>query len=52
MQGTTEDIIGDVNEYAAAGVSHIVMEIAGDTYPDKLRTMDRFMTEVKPYVKE
>ena len=52
MQGTTEDIIGDVNDYAAAGVSHIIMEIDGETYPDKFRTMERFITEVKPHVQQ
>lgn len=50
LQGTTEDIIADVQEYAEAGVSHLIMEIAGDTYADKLRAMERFMKEVKPRV--
>jgi probable F420-dependent oxidoreductase len=50
LQGTTEDIIADVQEYAEAGVSHLIMEIAGDTYADKFRAMERFMEEVKPRV--
>ena len=50
LQGTTEDIIADVQEYAEAGVSHLIMEIAGDTYADKFRAMERFINEVKPRV--
>jgi hypothetical protein len=50
LQGTTEDIIADVQEYAEAGVSHLIMEIAGDTYADKLRAMERFIKEVNPRV--
>jgi alkanesulfonate monooxygenase SsuD/methylene tetrahydromethanopterin reductase-like flavin-dependent oxidoreductase (luciferase family) len=50
LSGTAEDIIADVQAYAAAGVSHIIMEVAGDTYADKFRAMERFMTEVKPQV--
>jgi len=50
LQGTTEDIIADVQGYAEAGVSHLIMEIAGDTYSDKFWAMERFMKEVKPRV--
>lgn len=50
LQGTTRDVISDVEGYAKAGVSHIIMEIAGDTYADKFRTMERFTKEVKPRV--
>jgi probable F420-dependent oxidoreductase len=50
LHGTTEDIIADVQEYAQAGVSHMIMEIAGDTYGDKFRAMERFLEEVKPRV--
>jgi probable F420-dependent oxidoreductase len=49
LQGNTEDIIADVQEYAAAGVSHIIMEVPGDTYPDKFKAMERFLKEVKPH---
>lgn len=49
LQGTTEDIIGDVRAYGEAGVNHIVMEVSGETYDDKFRAMDRFMNEVQPH---
>jgi alkanesulfonate monooxygenase SsuD/methylene tetrahydromethanopterin reductase-like flavin-dependent oxidoreductase (luciferase family) len=49
LQGNTEDIIADVQDYAAAGVSHIIMEVPGDTYADKFRAMERFLKEVRPH---
>ncbi len=50
LSGTTEDIIADVQQYADIGVSHISMEVVGDSYSDRFRSMDRFMNEVKPRV--
>ena len=50
LHGTSEDIISDVQAYAEAGVSHIAMEVAGDSFDDKFRAMDRFINEVKPHV--
>ena len=50
LSGTTEDIIADVQQYAEIGVGHISMEVAGDSYADRFRSMDRFMNEVKPRV--
>ena len=50
LSGTTEDIIADVQQYADIGVSHISMEVVGDSYSDRLRAMDRFINEVKPRV--
>jgi probable F420-dependent oxidoreductase len=49
MHGTAEDIIADIHAYAQAGVSHIIMEVSGDTYTDKLRAMERFVSQVKPH---
>jgi probable F420-dependent oxidoreductase len=49
LQGNTEDIIADVQDYAAAGVSHIIMEVPGDTYADKFRAMECFLKEVRPH---
>ena len=49
LHGTTEDIIADVQAYGEAGVSHIIMEITGDSLSDKFRTMERFINEVKPH---
>ncbi len=45
-----EDIIADVQQYAEVGVSHISMEVVGESYSDRFRSMERFITEVKPRV--
>jgi hypothetical protein len=50
LHGSTEDVIADLQEYSEAGVDHTIMEISGDGYPDMFRSMERFMTEVKPRV--
>ena len=50
LSGTMEDIIADVQQYAEVGVSHISMEVVGESYSDRLRSMERFITEVKPRV--
>ncbi len=50
LHGSTEDVISDLQEYTAAGVEHILMEISGDSYADKFRSMKRFITQVKPKV--
>ena len=50
LQGTVEDIIGDVADYAGAGVSHIIMEIPGESFNDKFRNMERFQEEIVPNV--
>ncbi|MCI0824975.1 MAG: hypothetical protein J4N90_09510, partial [Chloroflexi bacterium] len=50
LHGTIEDIIEDLAGYAEAGVEHVIMEIAGDSFDDKFRAMDRFVNEVKPKV--
>ena len=50
LSGTTEDIIADVQQYADIGVSHISMEVVGDSYSDRFRAMERFMNEVKPRI--
>ena len=50
LQGTVDEVISDVRSYAQAGVSHIIMDMAGDSYSDKFRTMERFMKEVRPSV--
>ena len=31
-------------------MSHVIMEIAGDTYDDIYRAMERFVEEIKPNV--
>lgn len=50
LHGSPEDVIADLQEYSEAGVDHTIMEISGDGYPDMFRSMERFMTEVKPRV--
>ena len=50
MQGATEDIIADLQQCAEAGADHAVLEIAGETYDDKFRSMERLISEVKPNV--
>ncbi len=52
LHGTTEDIIADLQQYAEAGVDHAVMEISGEAYADKFRSMERFINEVKPRVSQ
>ena len=50
LHGTAEDVIADLQEYSEAGVDHAVMEISGESYTDKFRSMEQFMTQVKPRV--
>ena len=50
LSGTTEDIIADVQEYSELGVSHMCMEVVGESYSDRFRAMERFVTEVKPKI--
>lgn len=50
LHGTTEDVIADLLQYAEAGVDHAVMEISGETYADKFRAMDRFISQVAPKI--
>ena len=49
LHGTVEDIVGDVQAYSELGVQHIAMEIAGDSFGEKLGAMERFMRKVKPH---
>ena len=51
LHGSPEDVIADLQEYAEAGIDHTVLEIAGESYTDIFRSMERFMTEVKPRVR-
>ncbi len=50
LHGTTEDTIADLQQYTEAGVDHAVMEISGESFPDKFTVMERFINEVKPRV--
>ena len=50
LHGNIEDVIGDLQVYAEAGAEHVIMEIAGESFADKFRAMERFMSEVKPRV--
>ena len=50
LQGSTGQVIADIQQFALEGVSHMIMQIAGESYSDKFRTMERFMNEVKPRV--
>ncbi len=49
LHGTTEDIIQDVQAYAEAGVDHVIMEVAGETYSGIFGAMERFAKEVMPH---
>ena len=48
LQGTVEDIIGDIRDYADAGVSHIIMEIPGESFAEKFEAMERFQRDIVP----
>ena len=48
LSGSTEDVIADLQEYSEAGVDYAVLGISGDSYADIFRSMERFITEVKP----
>ena len=48
LQGTVEDIIGDIRDYADAGVSHIIMEIPGESFAEKFEAMERFQRHIVP----
>ena len=50
LQGTSNEITADLREYEDGGVSHVIMEIPGDTYDDIYRAMERFVEEVRPNV--
>jgi probable F420-dependent oxidoreductase len=50
LSGTVEDIISDLQEYAEAGVGHVIMEISGESFDDKFKAMDRFINEIRPRV--
>lgn len=50
LQGTTEEIIGDINDYAGAGVGHIIMEIPGESFSEKFAAMERFQRDIVPHV--
>ena len=50
LQGTTDEIIADLQAYAEAGVSHTIIKFYSDTYTDDLKYMERFLNEVKPHV--
>ena len=49
LQGATEDIIGDISEYADAGVGHIIMEIPGESFAEKFAAMERFQRDIVPH---
>ncbi len=49
LQGSVEDIIGDINDYVDAGVGHIIMEMPGESFADKFGAMERFQGEIVPY---
>ena len=49
LQGTNEDIIGDIRDYADAGVRHIIMEMPGESFYDKFNAMERFQADIVPY---
>ena len=49
LQGTGEDIVGDIKDYADAGVSHIIMEIQGESFGDKFRMMEKFQKDIVPH---
>ena len=48
LQGTFQEVIADLQEYSEAGVSHVIMEIAGDTYDDIYGDMEQFVEKIKP----
>ena len=50
LHGTVEDMATDLRNYSQAGVDHAIFEISGDTYADKFKAMERFISEVKPKV--
>ena len=50
LQGSVEDIIGDIAEYANVGVSHIIMEMPGASFAEKFEAMERFQSDVVPFV--
>ena len=50
LHGNAEDIAADFLEYSRLGVSHAILEIPGESFADKFRTMERFQAEVRPLV--
>ena len=50
LHGSAQEVTADLQEYSEGGVSHVIMEIAGDTYDDIYRAMERFVEEIKPNV--
>lgn len=50
LSGTAQDIIDNIRRYEDAGVSHIVLGIRGREPEEMIRTIRRFVDEVRPKV--
>jgi alkanesulfonate monooxygenase SsuD/methylene tetrahydromethanopterin reductase-like flavin-dependent oxidoreductase (luciferase family) len=50
LSGTAQEIIDNIRRYEDAGVSHIVLGIRGREPEEMIRTIRRFVDEVRPKV--
>lgn len=48
LHGSIDQVADDVKRYSDAGVTHLAMDIIGDSYREKFEAMERFIIEVKP----
>ena len=52
LHGAVADVVADLLDYSRAGVDYVILEISGESFADKFKTMERFISEVKPEVPE
>jgi len=50
LQGTPEEIVGDLRRYQALGVSHVLMEASYRDPAQMIRTFETFASDIRPLV--
>jgi probable F420-dependent oxidoreductase len=50
FQGTAEEVAGDIDRYAALGVTHFVFDHVSPTMAGALTNMKRFASSVRPHI--
>ncbi|MBI4299148.1 MAG: LLM class F420-dependent oxidoreductase [Chloroflexi bacterium] len=48
LNGSASQIREDIQRYASLDVSHIIMDMAGNSYEAKIKSMERFVKEIRP----
>jgi len=50
LQGTAQEIVGDLKRYQALGVSHVLMEASYREPAQMIRTFEIFARDIRPLV--